>query len=344
MAKRKEISTDVRKLVIKFLNEGKSMAKVGEILNLSKSTVQTILNNYKKNKSFESLPRTGRPLKLDERIRRKILREVTENPKKSSIEIKNDIKRYYGIEVHADTVRRCLKKSGLQSCIARKKPYISHINKKKRFDYATKYKDAHLKDSTFWEKVIFTDECKFNLFGNDGRARVWRKRGTSLEQKNVCSTVKHGGGSVMVWGCMSADGVGKLRFIDGIMNSRGYIDILKNDFLPSVEKLNLKTNFIFMHDNDPKHTSGLVKEWLLKNVKSKLPHPPQSPDLNVIEHLWAHLKQKLKNRRPSSIAQLKVILQEEWENIPTEVTKNLVSSMPKRLKEVFDAKGGHTSH
>ncbi len=32
-------------------------------------------------------------------------------------------------------------------------------------------------------------------------------------------TVKHGGGSVLMWGCMSAAGVGELHFIDGIMNS-----------------------------------------------------------------------------------------------------------------------------
>ncbi len=29
-------------------------------------------------------------------------------------------------------------------------------------------------------------------------------------------TVKHGGGSVLMWGCMSAAGVGELHFIDGV--------------------------------------------------------------------------------------------------------------------------------
>ncbi len=36
----------------------------------------------------------------------------------------------------------------------------------------------------------------------------------------VPTTVKHGGGSVLMWGCMSAAGVGELHFIDGIMNSQ----------------------------------------------------------------------------------------------------------------------------
>ncbi len=40
-------------------------------------------------------------------------------------------------------------------------------------------------------------------------------------------TVKHGSGSVLMWGCMSAAGVGELHFIDGIMNSQMYCSILK---------------------------------------------------------------------------------------------------------------------
>ncbi len=47
-------------------------------------------------------------------------------------------------------------------------------------------------------------------------------------------TVKHGGGSVLMWGCMSAAGVGELHFIDGIMNSQMYCSILKEKMLPSL--------------------------------------------------------------------------------------------------------------
>ncbi len=43
-------------------------------------------------------------------------------------------------------------------------------------------------------------------------------------------TVKHGGGSVLMWGCMSAAGVGELHIIDGIMNSQMYCSILKEKY------------------------------------------------------------------------------------------------------------------
>ncbi len=53
-------------------------------------------------------------------------------------------------------------------------------------------------------------------------------------------TVKHGGGSVLMWGCMSAAGVGELHFIDGIMNSQMYCSILKEKMLPSLRDTHLR--------------------------------------------------------------------------------------------------------
>ncbi len=50
-------------------------------------------------------------------------------------------------------------------------------------------------------------------------------------------TVNHGGGSIMVWGCMSTAGTGELRFIEGNMDSNMYCDILKQKIMPSLQKL-----------------------------------------------------------------------------------------------------------
>ena len=107
--------------------------------------------------------------------------------------------------------------------MARKKPYISEVNRKKRVQFANEYVS---KDSEFWNKVIFSDESKFNIFQNDGQILVWRKNNTEWELENMQSTVKHGGGGFMVWGCMAASGVGELVFIDGTMDKFMYLDIL----------------------------------------------------------------------------------------------------------------------
>lgn len=63
---------------------------------------------------------------------------------------------------------------------------------------------------------------------------------------------------------------------------------------PSAAKLNLNSRYCFIRDNDPKHFSLVVKQWLFYNVKKVLPHLPQSPDLNPIVHLWAYVETKIR--------------------------------------------------
>ncbi len=70
----------------------------------------------------------------------------------------------------------------------------------------------------YWNHVLWSDETKINLFDSDGVKRVWRQPGEEYKDKCVLPTVKYGGGSVMVWGCMSAAGTGELQFIEGTMN------------------------------------------------------------------------------------------------------------------------------
>lgn len=78
----------------------------------------------------------------------------------------------------------------------------------------------------------------------------------------------------MLWGSMAASGTGAMVFIDTTMNKMGYLNILKRNLQPSVQKLNLPNDYHFQQDNDPKHTSHVVREWLLYNVPKQLKTPP----------------------------------------------------------------------
>lgn len=99
--------------------------------------------------------------------------------------------------------------------------------------------------------MIFRDESKFNIFGSDRYGTIEEKKRRT--RKITTYIVKHGGGSVLVWGWMSAVGVGSLKSIHGLVNHKVYIDILKCTLTSSIEKMGIKNNFIFMQNNDPKH-------------------------------------------------------------------------------------------
>ncbi len=189
---------------------------------------------------------------------------------------------------------------------------------------------------------MWSDETKINLFGSDGVKHVLRQPGEEYKDKCVLPTVKHGGGSVMVWGCMSAAGTGELQFIEGTMNANIYCDILKKSMIPSLQRLGHRA--VFQHDNDPKHTSKTTTALLKKLRVKVMDWPSMSPDLNPIEHLWGIFKRKVEERKVSNIHQLRDVVMEEWKRTPVATCAALVNSMPKRVKAVLENNGGHTKY
>ena len=89
-------------------------------------------------------------------------------------------------------------------------------------------------------------------------------------------------------GCIAAGGTGALHKIDDIMRYDNFVDILKKHLKTSVRKLGRK--WVFQMDNDPKHTSKVVANWLKDNKVKVLEWPSQSLDLNPMENWMAELK------------------------------------------------------
>ena len=56
------------------------------------------------------------------------------------------------------------------------------------------------KTTEFWVTVLWTDETKLELVGHMDQRYVWRAKGQAYDQKNTIPTVKHEGGSLMMWG------------------------------------------------------------------------------------------------------------------------------------------------
>jgi transposase len=157
---------------------------------------------------------------------------------------------------------------------------------------------------------------------------AWAKSG--LKGKNLTHTVKHNGGGIMVWGCFSQNGIGKLVFIDGIMDAAQYVSILSTNLTDSAKMMNLQ-DFILQQDNDPKHTAKISKNYFTENWINVLDWPPQSPDMNPIESLWGILKEKVAKRMPKNLKEEKEYLSIEWYNIPKDLTTKLAKSLKKEL-------------
>ncbi|CAM4730116.1 unnamed protein product [Leuciscus chuanchicus] len=298
-----------------------------------KSTVASIILKWKTFGTTRTLPRAGRPAKLSYRGRRALVREVKKNPKITVAELQR-CSREMGESCSKSTITAAIHQSGLYGRVARRKPLLS-----------ARHMKAHLKDPKMViNKILWSDETKIELFGLNSKRYVWRKPGTAHHLSNTVSTVKHGGGSIMLWGCFSAAGTGRLVAIEGKMNAAKYRDILDENLLQSALDLRLGRRFTFQQDNDPKHTAKITKEWLHNNSVTVLEWPSQSPDLYPIEHLWRDLKMAVHQRLPSTLTELERICKEEWQRIPKSRCEKLVASFPKRLMAVLDQKGASTKY
>ena len=96
------------------------------------------------------------------------MRETQRNPSITSRNIVETLK----LNISSRTVRRRLKDVNLKSCLARRKPQINKVHKRKRLAFAKKYVNKPL---SFWKKIIWSDESKFELLNK-------KKEDTSVEK------------------------------------------------------------------------------------------------------------------------------------------------------------------
>ena len=147
----------------------------------------------------------------------------------------------------------------------------------------------------------------------------------------------------MVWGSFSYKGLGELVIMpkNETLNKEKYLQLLKNNLRNSFKKCKIATKKpIFMQDGATPHTAKIVKDYFrINNIKYIEDWPGNSPDLNPIENLWAHIKVELGNRDTSTLRKLQWNTRDIWNNFNLKTLHNLVNSIPGRMAEVIARKG-----
>ena len=327
--------------ILSMLDAGQSAHSISTSTGLHVSTISRL---HKKEHSELQKSTGGHPSKLSSANICYAIHLISSGKAETAVQVKKALFQVIQQPLSASTVHCHLKQSGMKAVVKSKRPLLSSKHYKAHLDFAFAHRNWTIDD---WKKVIWSDETKINHLGSDGHKWAWKKSGEGLSDRLVQGTVKFGGGSVMMWGCMGWDGVGYATKIDGRMDGDLYLQILKDELQDTMQYYGLNPpDIIFQQDNDPKHTCKKVKEWLEEQDFRTMIWPAQSPDLSPIEHVWGYLKRRLAEHEhsPSGILELWERIQEEWDRIPVEECQKLIESMPRRIEAVIRAKGGYTKY
>ncbi|MCJ8741031.1 hypothetical protein PDJAM_G00065880 [Pangasius djambal] len=200
----KRAGTIVSKATINLHKAGKGYGAIAKQLGEKRTTVGAIVRKWKRLMMTVNVPRTGAPWKISPRGVSMMLRMVKNQPRTTREELVNAVKRA-GTIVSKATISNTLRRHGLKSCITRKVPLLKSAHVQVHLKFARDYLDD---PEESWEKVLWSDETKVELFGLNSIRRVWRKKNDEYHPNNTIPTVKHGAGSIMLWGCFSAQGTG----------------------------------------------------------------------------------------------------------------------------------------
>ena len=331
-------------------------AKIGRQLHIPRRTVSNFLTRLKSRKTPNNLFRHGRLRITTKAQDKRIISAAETNTRVPFASLQNIV----NVPASTSTIRRRLHEDLIRKWHAVKRTLLTKERAKKRLEWALKYQHYTRED---WAKVAWSDE---SIIQKDSvRQQVWVFRHQTKKEKyaskNVRGKSRDGDIYQLVWGCFIGNKLGPLVSIDGSITGDKYTTLLRQHFLPYLDALICDglTGITFQQDNARSHICKKAKAFFeIATIEHGFTvmddWPPYSPDMNLIENLWAYLKLELYRRYPDTVTlngspdyirqKISERVHEVWWSIGKEVLNHLIDSMPHRVKALVKARGWYTSY
>jgi hypothetical protein len=241
------------------------------------------------------------------------------------------------------TVTRYLKAAGLPARRKPEAPRLTGRQMKMRLEFARAHVGWSVDD---WKNVMFSDECSVMRIKPFGTQYYYANEEHKLRhQHHFKQKSQAGGGKIMVWGCITAHGVGDLCWVEGTMDAEYYLQVLDDYVIAGRDWYGMDpAKFVFQQDNASIHTASMVNDYLRRTKITVLDWPSNSPDINPIERVWAFIKQRLDSYSapPNSLQELFDRVEEIWTLVSKEYLLTLYAELPSKMQMLVKTKGLHS--
>ncbi|GFV10285.1 transposable element Tcb2 transposase [Trichonephila clavipes] len=318
---------------------GLSQADAARRLNVSRSVVQRLCDQYQSEDSVYRRPVPGRPRATTPAEDRFLALSARRRRTTTVPQLIADHFQASGRRISATTVRNRLHNAGLYA----RRPVVCvplSTDDSEGTTYAGQ-ENMFLGRSNNGLLCCSQDESRFTMESDSGRLLIWREQRTRYHPSNTVERHSYRGGGILVWAGISLGGHADLHvFHGGTVTGLRYRDEMLDPYVRPYAAA-IGNDFILMDDNARPHRARIVEEYLEDHGLERMEWPARSPDLNPIEHLWDYLGREVAalNPPPRSLHELKQGLLCVWSSLPIPVYDNLINSMGNRCRQCIQVSG-----
>jgi transposase len=341
-------------------SEWKCFQEVAKLTGVTALTVRSWVQRWRKGEGFNEKPRSGRPPLKMTKQNLKIFKEM---PKRaggvhSSEEHRLLLEKRTGQSFSPRLIRFMRNKTGVKTVVKSRRPGLTQNHKDQRLEKFAPLKDH---DAEWWKGVAFGDN--HNIYWKNWKYQVvapGQQPDFTTRFPSDAHQVTH------TWGVMGALGPTcrtalvnpPRRQVEGKLTPTGKVstamgpdtldmvkfkeDVCEEEILPFWKKWSKKGIHHIAMDNAKTHPEGVA--FLKDHGVEILDWPSASPDMNPIEEVWSLIDLEVARKYAGKPRPTKEKLVEEHQvmfaSIAVEKFKHCVETMPERVKQLIEAKGG----